>query len=380
MKQKINIAIITRLLINNKLEGIGTFTHEVLRRMVKNHPEVQFYFIFDREYSEDFIYAENVIPIVVGPKSRTPLSWSYWLEVAVPKLLKKHSIDLLISTDGYIPLKDKTKSISIIHDINFHHFPKFIPIHYRFYLTHFFPKFAKKANRIFTISNYSKSDIAKSYHISKDKIDVEHNGVDEFFKSSSKNEILNTKEKYTNKQDFFLILGALNPRKNIESQLIAFDRYKKKTNTKLKLLIVGEKMWWTKKSKKLLTSLESNKDIIFSGFLHKSEIKQIYGSAKALLFASYFEGFGMPIIEAMKCACPVITSNCTSMPEVAGDCALLVDPYNIDSITDAMIQLNNDDVLRNKLIEKGLNHSRKFTWEASTNALWQSIEKVLSKC
>jgi len=378
--QKIKIAINTRLLIKNKLEGIGTFTHEVLERMVKGHPEVDFYFIFDREYSEVFIYSDNVIPIVIGPKSRTPISWYMWFEYSIPLVLKKYNIDLFISPDGYLPLRGKTASISIIHDINFHHFPKFIPIHHRFYLRHFFPKFAEKATRIFTISNYSKKDISDSYKIPLSKIDVEYNGVDDFFEPIDKELIEKTKEKYTNNEEYFLILGALNPRKNIENQLIAFDRFKAKTNSSTKLLVVGKKMWWPKKSKDTLASLSYKEDIIFTDHLQKSEIKNIYASAKALLFASYFEGFGIPIIEAMKSACPVITSNCTAMPEVAGGAAILVNPHKVDEICDAMIKLNSDSQLGRKLIAQGLVQAQQFRWDTTGIALWKSVEKALHKC
>ena len=120
--------------------------------------------------------------------------------------------------------------------------------------------------------------------------------------------------------------------------------------------------------------------MVFTGRKSLEELHLIYASAQAFCFVPYFEGFGIPIVEAMKCGCPVITSNCTAMPEVAGEAAILVDPFNIESIKNAMITIEKDPVLRANLSEKGLIHAQKFSWNSTANVLWSSIEKVLQEC
>ena len=231
-----------------------------------------------------------------------------------------------------------------------------------------------------TVSNYSKQDICKTYNIQPSKIDVSLNGVNNSFYPTGLQNQIATRKKYSEGKDYFLFVGALHPRKNIKRLLMAFDQFKSITKSGNKLLIVGAKMWWNDELESCFDQLTYKEEVIFTGRISLEELKALYSSALAFCFVSYFEGFGIPIIEAMKCGCPVITSNCTAMPEVAGEAALLVDPYNTDSITSAMIKLNSNNELRAELSEKGLIHSQKFSWAATADALWRSIEKVLQEC
>ena len=139
-------------------------------------------------------------------------------------------------------------------------------------------------------------------------------------------------------------------------------------------------MWWNNDLKKCFENLTYKGDIIFTGRKNTEELNQLYSSAIALCYVPYFEGFGMPIIEAMKCACPVITSNVSAMPEVAGDAALLVNPFEIKEITDAMRKLNANIELRAELSSRGQIHSQYFNWNTTAVALWESIEKVMNRC
>ena len=140
------IAVNARFLLKGKLEGIGWFTHEVLKRVVQNHPEHEFIFIFDRPYHEDFIYGKNVTPIVVPPPARHPILWYIWFEWSVKLVLKKHKPDLFISTDGFLSLSTKVPQLLVIHDLAFEHFPEHLPFKFRYYLRKFTPKFASNVN------------------------------------------------------------------------------------------------------------------------------------------------------------------------------------------------------------------------------------------
>ncbi|MFP4025383.1 MAG: glycosyltransferase family 4 protein [Thiohalospira sp.] len=374
-----NIAVNTRLLLKNKLEGIGWFTFETLKRITVNHPEHQFYFIFDRPFDQQFIFAPNVHPVVISPKARHPFLFYLWFEFSIPKILKKINAGLFISPDGYLPLKTKIKTLAVIHDINFMHYPQDFPFLVRKYYQYFFPKFAKKANRIVTVSDFSKKDISHQFNINNDLIDVVYNGANEIYQPISKEEIKKTIQKYTQGNNFFIFVGALSPRKNISNLLLAFEKFKEQTRSNVKLLIVGEKMFKTKIIKKNYKSLKFKDDVIFTGRMNPESLKYLYGSALALTFVPYFEGFGIPIIEAMNCNTPVITSNVTSMPEVAGDAALLADPFSIESITDAMINIYEDKNLSNQLVEKGKIQRQKFSWDKTAKKFWESIEKVINE-
>lgn len=374
------IAINTRLLLKGKLEGIGWYTYETLSRIVKTHPEHEFFFIFDRPFSNEFIFEKNVTPIVLGPPTRHPILWYIWFELRLPKLLKKLNIDLFLSPDGFLSLASKIPSVAVIHDINFEHHPKDLKFsHSKFYRI-FFKKYAHKANRIVTVSNYSKLDISKTYDVNKAKIDVSLNGVNSLFHPIELSEQINIQKQYSQGKEYFLFVGALHPRKNIKRLLVAFDLFKTETNSKNKLLIVGAKMWWNRELKEAFENLTHKDEVFFTGRKSLPELKLIYASAQAFCFVPYFEGFGIPILEAMRCGCPVITSNCTAMPEVAGEAAILVDPFNIEDIKNAMIIVEKDNDLRVKLSKKGLIHSQNFSWNKTANALWASINKVLQEC
>jgi glycosyltransferase involved in cell wall biosynthesis len=367
-------------LLKGKLEGIGWYTFETLSRIVKAHPEHEFYFIFDRPYAEEFIFASNVHPIVISPPTRHPILWYVWFELSLPKLLIKHQIDLFLSPDGFISLACKIPSIAVIHDINFEHYPGDLKKSHSLFYRYFFKKYAQKATRIVTVSEYSKNDISKFYGVDKSKIDVGLNGVNPFFHPIGTTDQINVRKKYSHGNDFFLFVGALHPRKNIKRLLLAFDLFKNETNSTNKLLIVGAKMWWNKELKKTFENLEHKDEVIFTGRKSFEELQVLYASAQALCFVPYFEGFGIPIIEAMKCGCPVITANCTAMPEVSGDAALLVNPFRVSEIANAMIKIENDNNLRSELSEKGLIHSRNFSWDSTAKALWNSLSEVLNEC
>jgi len=375
----LNIAVNTRTLLKNKLEGIGWFTFESLKRITINHPEHKFFFLFDRPFDQEFIFSDNITPIVIGPQARHPVLFYYWFEKSVPKILKQIKADILISPDGYLSLDTDIKSISVMHDISFMHNPKDFPFGVRNYYQYFFPRFAKKAKRIVTVSEFSKQDIANQFNVNIENIDVVYNGSNEIFKPTSRDDQIETKKKYTDGNDFFIFVGALSPRKNVANLLSAFQIFKTRTKSNLKLVIVGEKMFKTKNIKSVFNRMNSKEDVVFTGRLSPKKLRNLYGSALALTFVPYFEGFGIPIIEAMNCETVVITSNVTSMPEVAEDAALYVNPLSINSIADAMIKIYENNDLRNELIEKGKIQSQRFSWDKTAEKFWNSIEKVINE-
>ena len=373
------IAVNTRLLLKDKLEGIGWFTYESLKRITQQHKEHEFIFIFDRPYSDDFIFGSNVIPIVTGPQARHPILYHIWFNRSIPKILKKHQVDLFLSPDGYLPLKTKVKTLTVIHDLNFEHYPKDIPPFNRYYYRKYFPLFAKAANRIATVSNFSKQDIIQQYGIDEEKIDVVYNGASENFKPIKPAIQKLIREKYTGGKHYFFFIGALNPRKNLVNLLKAFDLFKRKDKTGTQLLIVGEKMFKTNNIFHTYENMEFKADVVFSGRLNGYELYRAMASALALTYVSYFEGFGIPIVEAFYAEIPVITSNITSTPEVAGDAALLVDPFSPEDIALSLSKISTDEKLRQSLIEKGNKRKLEFHWQKTADNLWDSMMKTINQ-
>ena len=369
------IAVNTRLLLKDKLEGIGWVAYECLRRIVKSHPEVEFYFIFDREPDQRFIFADNVKPVMLFPQARHPFLYIAFFEFAVARFLRKLKPDLYLSTDGYLSLRSKTKQLAVFHDLNFEHFPQDFPKIHLWHYKKFFPKYARKADRILTVSEFSKKDICECYGINPDKIDVAYNGANEAFKPISEEIQNEIRKKYADGNQYFMFVGSLHPRKNLARLFTAFDIFKCKNDNMVKLVIVGNKKWWTEPIKNAYDAMKHKDDVVFTGRLSAEDLHLVTASALASVYVSYFEGFGIPIVEAFKCETPVITSNVTSMPEVAADAALLVNPFKVESIAEAMEKIMDDDV-RKALIDKGKIRREDFSWDKAAECWWKSIEKL----
>jgi glycosyltransferase involved in cell wall biosynthesis len=374
----LNIVVNTRLLLKGKLEGIGWFTYETLKRITQNHPEHTFYFVFDRAYDPEFVFSKNVVPLITGPQARHPVLFYLWFEYSIPRILKKVKADIFVSPDGYLSMKTGVPQLAVIHDLNFEYFPKDFPWIISKYFNHYFPRFAVKANRIATVSEFSKKDIQEKYNIPESKIDVVYNGVNEMFHSISSLEKKAVKEKFTGNNDYFIFIGALLPRKNLKNLFLAFDFFRKQYSYQHKLVIVGARKWWTNELNEVYNNLEYKKDIVFVGRLGEEELNTILAGASALTYVSYFEGFGIPILEAFRCQVPVITSNVTSMPEVAGNAALLVNPFDPGSIADAMQKIVSDPQLCEVLLENAKIRLKDFSWEQSAALLWNCIENTMN--
>ena len=354
------------------MDGIAWFSYEVVRRMVLSHPEHEFVFFFDRKYDKSFIFAENVKPVIVNPPARHPFLWILFFEIGIRRALKREKIDVFFSPDGWLCLGTEVKTVNVIHDLNFLHYPKFSAFWYRKYYNFFFPKFARKARFLATVSEYSKQDISKNYNISPDLITVTYNGVAEDFFEISQEEKQLVRQELTKGIPYFVFVGTASKRKNVANILRAFDDFRGRGH-EAKLVFAGMNKYWDKEMKTVLRRMQFSEDVIFTGYISTKDLNKVISSSCSLLYPSIFEGFGVPIVEAFACGVPVITSNTTSMPEVAGDVALLVNPFSIEEIVLGMEKIFSDENLRNELVEKGEKRVAHFQWEKSAEDLWKII-------
>ena len=371
------IAVNTRLLLKGKLEGIGWFTYQTLERIVRQHPEHEFIFFFDRTYDPSFVFASNVTPVVVHPQTRHPILCYLWFEWQIPRLLRKYKADLFLSTDGFMSLSTKLPTCLVIHDLAFEHYPEHLKMSHRFYWRHYSPLFARKAKRIVTVSTYSKTDIEQRYRINGDKIAVVYNGAHDEYVPLSWDEREAVKTRYADGCEYFVFAGALHPRKNVVNLLKAFVEFKKRQRSNMKLVIVGRMAWKYEEVEEMRDTMPFKEDVKWVGYMNVDELSKVMGGAYALTFASLFEGFGIPILEALQCHVPAIVSNTSSMPEVAGDAALLVDPNDYMDIADKMQLLYKDEVLRAKLIAAAKEQVKKFDWDKSARELWDNMMKCI---
>ncbi len=374
-----NILVNTRLLLHGKLEGIGWFTHELLRRIVKLHPEHTFYFLFDRPFHEQFIYAKNVKPLVYGPPARHPVLYWIWFEKIIPRVVKKYHINLFFSPDHYLSLNVKIPTLLAVHDLNFLHHPENLPKLEALYYKKFVTRYIQKATRLIAVSEHTKTDCIKTLNIEPDKIDIVYNAPNLPKIILNEEEKRQVRKKYTGGCPYFVYIGSLHRRKNIGRMLQAFDAFVEQTKADVFFVFVGKPMWKDKQLDHIYQQIKHKERIIFTGYLDSNEAAQILASALALVFVSLFEGFGVPVVEAMNMGVPVITSNISSMPEVAGNAAWLVNPFSQEEIQQAMKRLYEDVTLRLEMVKRGYQQASKYSWDISAQQLWKAIEKTITE-
>jgi len=337
----VKIAINTRFLLPNGLEGIGRYTQEIVKRLVVLCPDDEFIFLFDRQYDKRYIFEKNVKAAVIHPQARHPILWYWWFEKSLPAFFRKHDIDLFISMDGYCSLKSPVPTIMVIHDLAYVHYPDQIKRSAVKYYKKWVPRFCQRANQLITISEASRADLVEQYNLKKNEIGIVPNGFNPNFTPLDDAQKMAARLQFADGKKFFCTLGAIHPRKNIEGTIQAFNKYKKETKSTDKLLVIGRMAWKNDRLKKLVENSVYKSDIKFLGYLPDEEVRLIVGAAKALLFLSFFEGFGVPLLEAMQLNTPTIYSNRSVMPEIAGKTGIPVNPQNLSEITKAMTEVEH---------------------------------------
>jgi len=368
------IAVNTRLLLRGKLDGIGWFTHEIVSRIVKAHPEHEFHFLFDRPYDKAFIFSSNVHAHVVSPQAKHPLLFRIWYNWMIPRKLKQIGADIFISLDTMASLRTNCKQIVVIHDLNFEHYPEDLPGHISRYFRSQTPLVADKVDSIITVSEFSKTDIIEQYGVQPTKIHVVCNAAQSSYRVLNEHERQEVRDEWTEGAPYFIFISSIHPRKNLQRLLLAYDQFRRESGQDVKLLAVGRRFWKNESLDSTLKEMQFGNDVIFTGHLEQAALCRALGAALSVVYVSYFEGFGVPIVEAFQSGVPVITSNVTSMPEVAGGAAMLVDPFDANDIARAMLSVFQDEETRTNLVEKGLERAQQFSWEQSAIDLWNVVE------
>lgn len=315
-------------------------------------------------------------PVVLRPRARFAPMFYAWFEWAVPRALKKYAADVFFSPDAMCSLSTKTPTVMTCHDLVPLHYPQQIPLIHRHYLLRFLPKHLRRADRILTVSDYVRRDISQTCRIPLEKISTVHNGCREGFLPIQDSEKQQVRNKFASRQEFFFYAGAIHPRKNIPRLIRAFDLFKQKTGAPVKLLLAGRFAWETGEVKSAYEQATSRVDIHFLGYVAEETLSKLMASALALTYVSLSEGFGLPLLEAMHTETPVVAANTTSLPEVAGDAALLVDPLSENLIAAGLEKLWSDRVFAQHLVERGRLQREKFSWDMAAEQIYQLLIKT----
>jgi glycosyltransferase involved in cell wall biosynthesis len=365
------IALNARLLIPGKLEGTGRFTHQCYKRIIESRPNDQFLLIFDRQPSDDFSYGNNSSSVQLFPPARRPWLFDLWFDYAITWKLKQWGADAFISTDGYISRRSSIPQLNVIHDINFEHHPEWLPPRFARHFRSRFPEYARKSSKLCTVSEYSRSDISRTYDIDERLISVIPNAPDAAFKPFDSKQRESSRIKFASGNNYHVFVGSIHPRKNIHGIIQAHKAYRN-MGGKSDLVIVGAAMW---KEEEFISD-----NVHWVGRLNDDELVSAIAGADALLYLPFFEGFGVPIIEAMACGVPVIASNTTSIPEVCGGAeAALVNPTDAKGAGEALLRLDEDEIWFKKKSEQGKERAAEFSWDRSAELLSAALDDMLRK-
>ena len=201
------IAVNTRFLLNDYLEGYGNFLYETMQRISNAHPEHEFIFIFDRPFDTRFVFSPNIKTVVTGPAARHPLLWKLWYDIKIPTVLKKYKADVFVSCDGFCSLNTEIPQVLMVHDLSFLHYPEFIPNSHRIFFKHFVPKYLRKAQVLVTVSEFSKKDIEKNYPFTSGRLHVIGNAAKSVFKPLEIEAREAIKREISGGQEYFLYAG-----------------------------------------------------------------------------------------------------------------------------------------------------------------------------
>lgn len=279
-----DIAVNVRFLLpGNQLEGIGRFTYETLKRLVRAQPQHTFHLLFDRAYDERYVLGPNVVPHVLFPPARHPFLWVAWFEGAVALWLRRHRPAVFFSPDGYTTLATRVPRVTVLHDLAFEHYPEHMSVLEHKYYQFFAPRFARASEQLVAVSEATQQDIVQTYGVAASRIRIAYNAADAHFRPQPVEVQQATRERFAAGKPYFLFVGALHPRKNLVNLLKAFDAFKEQAGAPAKLLIVGRTAWKAGPMFDVYQQMQHRHDVHLTGRVTDAELIHLYAAALKIL-------------------------------------------------------------------------------------------------
>lgn len=356
--------------------GIGTYTYQLINHFNKLDNMNDYLIFMPESYKCDLSFKSN---FQIRNITENNLS-SFWDEVNIPAILHEEDISIYhVPQNGVgLPKDKKCPFVITLHDVIPYRMPETVSDRYLKIFSEELPEIISKCDGIITVSNYSKKDIMKAFNLPESKIFVTYLASEDIYKVYDKNMCRKfIKDNYGISDDYILYIGGFSPRKNIVGLIEAFNKLISFYKKEIKLVIAGK---WGKSYdiyKNRAISLDIEDKVLFPGFIPMEHLPYFYNASKLFVYPSFYEGFGLPPVEAMACATPVIASNKTSVPEIVGDSALLIDPYNVDDMFGKMLSVLENETLANDLIKKGLEKSNSLSWDNTILETLNSYKKII---
>lgn len=360
--------------------GIGYYTQNLVKELLEIDEENQ-YVLFLNSYSKKLqwhsFFGKPHIKLS-RYKIPGPLLLRSWRYLNFPPIeLFTGKVDIMHSPSGYILPQMRGKKVVTIHDVYFARHPDKTDKLGGQYLNKTLPKKLKTVDKIIVDSLFTKNEVKEIFNIQDEKIRVIYPGVNEAFKKIFDTSLLEAvRNEYCLPQNFILCVSTLEPRKNIEGLILAYKRLKEILNNPPSLVIAGPKGWQYDEVFNLVMSLGLTQEVIFIGYVSEEHLPIIYNLALLFIYPSFYEGFGLPVIEAMACGLPTIVSHTSSLKEIANEAALFIDPHNCNDMASAMKELIISHSLREELSHKSLNNARNFLWKQCARKTLEVYKEV----
>ncbi|MEA3497155.1 MAG: glycosyltransferase family 1 protein [Bacteroidota bacterium] len=377
------IGIEGQRIFRTKKHGMDMVALELLKNLQKIDKKNE-YFVFVKADEDKDCFKENenfkIIELEGG-------SYPQWEQFALPKAARKYGCDILHCTSNTAPINSKTPLVVTLHDIIYmESFPLFnnsftwyqrLGNTYRRFVV---PKIVKTASKIITVSKFEQKRINDFFGIKDNRLQTVYNGVGEHFqKIDDQNKLEEIRKKYKLPEKFLFFIGNTDPKKNTKGTLTAFSKYFRNTKKPIPLVMPDYDIGELKNILEDIGDKELLEHIHLTGYIVNTDLPAIYNLCSIFIYTSLRESFGIPMLEAMRCGTAVITSNTSSMPEVSGNAALIVDPHSPDEISKAITTIENDKNLRKKLIEEGFKNASKFSWKSMAEDVLKIYEEIYSE-
>jgi glycosyltransferase involved in cell wall biosynthesis len=354
--------------------GIGTYIRNLLRHLARTDQDTEFVLLCGE--------ADLGVAAQLGPNFRAVLepspNYSLREQVHVPWVLRRERPNVYHAPHYVLPAGVRCPSVVTIHDCIHLMFPQYLPnrVAYAYARAQMWSA-ARRSNCILTVSEASKRDILHLFNVAPEKIVVVYNAIDSHFSvTPSEEAVARVRERYQLDHRFVLYVGNIKPHKNLVRLIEAFDELRRGELDDLKLLIIGDQISKLPALRRAVHRHKIHKHVRFLGYLADDQLAILYRLASVFAFPSLYEGFGLPPLEAMASGTPVVTSNVSSLPEVVGGAAVLVDPYDVDAIVDGLRRVLTNPTLAAEMRQKGIERAREFSWERSVAKTWGVYQQI----
>lgn len=357
--------------------GIGTYVYQLIYKQSQIDRDNHYYVLIPKESEYSFIWGDNFHETPVGNERKD----KFWEELEITEVLLDRKVDLYhIPQNGIGMPKDKVCPFVVtLHDVIPITMPETVGPYYCKKFLESIPDILDKSDAIITVSEFSKRDICTELGISPQKVFVSHLAAEDIYSPMDK-QIAKAlvKQKYGIEDDFFLYVGGYNPRKNIRTLLLAYAHIKERLNKNHKIVILGKPGRSYEDLVKLSEELKISDSCIFTGFIPVEHMPWFYNAASVFVYPSLYEGFGLPVVEAMACGTPVITSDITSLPEVAGDGAITVSPKDYEAIGKHLLHLVEDEAFYVEISKKALERASRYSWDKTVQDTLKVYRSVIT--